>query len=463
MTLIGTSTLAEMRTRRLLAGAVAVLTLAGVAVALRLSGEGSHPKPPCGAAGPPARVVPLIRGHKPGTIRWSVPVAPPCLDEASSAPQSSVVVGLDMTVVVNSGVVFAIDSDTGRVRWRRDVRDAGKGRLHNWYIGRARSGPVLVDDGQVQLTPPGAPWRYREVLTALDPQSGALVHRTAMPSSTDLYNVQLPRKDDMGESFGLEHSPGLDEMVLVGLGRHLSALDMVRGRTLWGRDLPAYDYWQVDGDTVYLAKRGSTTSRISLQTGRPLAPLVVPADVPGDLVITDVADGLALFSGHGGQALALRLQDSSVVWRIRPNSVPGDPAGKLDDGLDYVDPVAGRFYAARFDSHALAVYDVRTGHFLRRTPFDSRQDILRAARGATLLIEQSLGPRVLDQAGDRSYEARDVESGATRWRSPALPEWNWITNGGFSDRLIVGFACTRVVRPDGPPRCASFDAVAVNR
>lgn len=155
---------------------------------------------------------------KDGSRIWTCP-----LGKVGRPDQQPSYPGSRTTPTVDGNSVYAMGSDgdlvcaetaTGKVRWKRSMRETYGARLGTWAISES---PLL--DGDKLVVTPGGP---EATVVALNKANGELIWKTAAPES-----------DEAAYASALIHEIGGVRQYVQFLGKGVAGLDAKTGQILW--------------------------------------------------------------------------------------------------------------------------------------------------------------------------------------------------------------------------------------
>jgi len=271
-----------------------------------------------------------------GRVAWSARVGPAWSSDAGGPRTTPVVDGELVYAIGTDGDLVALDSATGKERWRKSLpRDFGGSMMSSWKFSES----PLVDGDRLVFTP-GA---RDAALVAVDKRTGQTLWRAAVP---DLG----PRGNDGAgySSIVVSNGAGTKQYVQL-LGRGLVGIRASDGKFLWGYNRVAN---HVANISTPIVRANHVFASTGYQTGAALLELRKEGDgvaarevyfLPsqtfqnhhGGLVLV----GNHVYAGHGhrkGFPICLDFATGKVAWGgdIR-NAGSGSAAVMYADGRLY--------------------------------------------------------------------------------------------------------------------------------
>ena len=276
-----------------------------------------------------------------GKLIWKTKVGP-AWDDGYPGPRGTPTVDGDLVYAVGTeGDVVAVETATGKERWRKSLtRDFGGQIMSDWKFSES----PLVDGDRVIVTP-GA---RRAALVALDKRTGNPVWKSSIP------DLGAKGRDGAGySSVVISNGAGVKQYVQL-LGRGLVGIRASDGAFLWGYNKVANDVANIStpavhGDFVFAStgyQTGSALLKLSPEGSGPGGGKVKAVEVyfldsrtfqnhHGGFVLV----GNNIYAGHGhrgGLPICVELETGTVKWggNIR-NEGMGSAAITYADGHLY--------------------------------------------------------------------------------------------------------------------------------
>ena len=240
-----------------------------------------------------------------------------------------------------AGSFYALNKNTGEVRWSYDIRKDGKQQSFH-------GDPLVIEDliligtdrscdpegvGHVYAFERGSGkvrWMYRSTSVPTDiVQIGSTVFFGSFQdqwSSVDLRTGKSNWNCSTGEANPDCHMPKAPvtdgkRLFIAGLDGVVYSLDALSGRVIWKRKLPAAPSTglALKDKTIYLGTTDQRIYRLHPETGAVISELAVEATPVGRLALTN--DSLFMFlenaSEHVGYIVAVDSKLTGVRWKQR--------------------------------------------------------------------------------------------------------------------------------------------------
>ena len=360
--------------------------------------------------------------HETGCVRW--------VHQGPSAVRTPIVVNAKGKLATlyygdASGFVTALDAATGKSRWRRRVHDHPFAMLTGapaFHAGKIYA-PVSSFEVVVALDPRYACCTFKGAVVALDAKTGAVLWKTSMGESATLQKARRLAGDQYGPSGApVWTSPAIDPVrgvLYVGTGENYSspadgwsdaivAMDLDDGRVRWRRQMTSRDAFNL-GCFVPFHPNCPEEDGPDLDFGA--SPVV--AERPG-------GGAFVLVGQKSGVVYALDAdREGEIVWRRRVGR--GGMLGGVHWGMSLAGdrlfvPVSDREAGGREALPArpgLAALDVASGEVLWQVdvPGDCPKGVVGCFGGLSAPAS-SLENRVLTGGLDGHLRIFDAESGA---------------------------------------------------
>ncbi|HNU78240.1 MAG: PQQ-binding-like beta-propeller repeat protein [Prolixibacteraceae bacterium] len=162
-----------------------------------------------------------------GKLLWKVPYAPEFTESYPGSRSSPVIAGNLLYQYSGLGVVTCMDSETGKVKWKKDTFQEFGGRNVQWGVTE-----TFAIDGNKLFVTPGGP---EKTVVALDRMTGALLWSAQVKGDLSGYCTPLVVK-----------IPGRT-LLVTHTASHIAGLDAQTGKLLWTFHHP--NQWSVQANT----------------------------------------------------------------------------------------------------------------------------------------------------------------------------------------------------------------------
>lgn len=311
-----------------------------------------------------------------GKVLWKTKIGPKWEDEYGGSRGTPTVDGDRVYVLSTEGVLYCLESATGKTAWSRSLpKDFGgfmmeTGGGTHWKFAES----PLVDGDRVVVTP-GA---KTAALVALDKKTGKEIWRAALP------DLGEAGRDGAGYSSVVVSEGGGVRQYVQLLGRGVVGVEASTGRFLWGYNRVANGVANIPtplirGDHVFASSGYGTGAALlrlkpavraegSKEGGKKAAGVAAEEVyfLGGDTFQNHhggmILDGNYVYTGTGhnkGFPLALHLADGEVAWGPVRNEGKGSAAVTYADGHLYMRYQDGRMILVEASPEAYR----QKGHF----------------------------------------------------------------------------------------------------
>jgi outer membrane protein assembly factor BamB len=249
-----------------------------------------------------------------GRILWATRVGSPHDDQYAGPRGTPTVDGELLYAVGTDGDLVALETATGKERWRKGLaREFGGAMMSGWRFSES---PLV--DGDLVLATPGAPGA---AIVALDKKTGLTRWKAAVP------DLGPQGRDGAGYSSIVVSNGGGTKQYVQLLGRGLVGIRASDGKFLWGYNKVAN---RVANIATPVVRGNHVFASTGYQTGSALLELVKSGDgvtarevyfLPSNVFQNHhggfVLVGDHVYGGHGhklGFPIAIELATGKVVW-----------------------------------------------------------------------------------------------------------------------------------------------------